>query len=289
MPFWTNYHQHCHFCDGTDAPEAYVEEAIKQNVGSFGFSSHAPLPFNVPWCVKPSRLNDYFKTITDIKLNNKSRLPIFMGMEIDFIPNVISPIDPQFAPLDYTVGSVHLIRPDKEIDPNHFYMEIDGPNNRFKNGLEQLFNNNIQWAVETYFERTREMIENHKPNVIGHIDKIKLNNRIENYFSENENWYTTALEATLLSASKNNCIIEVNTRGHYKKGIETYPSLEALKIIHDLKIPIVLNSDAHHPREITGSYSQIAEILEKIGFKELFILTENGWEPRSFSKNGINL
>ena len=54
-----------------------------------------------------------------------------------------------------------------------------------------------------------------------------------------------------------------------------------------MKIPIMLNSDAHHPREITNYFAESAEMLLKIGFKKLQIVTKNGLEARPFDKNGI--
>ena len=51
------------------------------------------------------------------------------------------------------------------------------------------------------------------------------------------------------------CMLEVNTRGIYKnKTTETYPSLLLLQIAKDFDIPIVLNADAHHPRELMASF-----------------------------------
>ena len=45
---YTNYHGHCHYCDGQEPPEAYVRAALEQGMRSYGFSSHAPLPYNLP-------------------------------------------------------------------------------------------------------------------------------------------------------------------------------------------------------------------------------------------------
>lgn len=293
MPIkWTNYHQHCYFCDGSDAPEAYITAAIEQNVGSFGFSSHAPVPFRVPWCVPQSRLNEYFERITTLKKEYTHKLPIFLGLEIDFIPQVISPKDPKFAVLDYCVGSVHLIQPDNYPTPeNHFYLEIDGAHKNFLHGFEQLFDNNIQHAVETYFERTRQMVTTAPPNIVGHIDKIKINNPKNKFFNPTENWYTTAVTKTLELIKKEGVMIEINTRGIYKKKCtDTYPSTAILEQIHALQIPIVLNSDAHAPHEITAEFIQTAKLLHNIGFTHLHILTENNtWQPRPFSAQGIEI
>lgn len=284
---WTNYHQHCYFCDGTDAPEVYVAAALEQNVGSFGFSSHAPLPFPVPWCVKPHHYDSYFQTITQIKQQYADQLPIFVGMEVDYIPNVISPTDEQFRRLDYRIGSVHLV--DVGRTTENLFWEIDGPSKIYDQGIQDYWNGDVQSAVTAYYEATRQMLQYHTPDVLGHCDKVKMNNK-NRHFSESDPWYRQQVGAMLEVARQSRVIIEVNTRGLYKKKIDSvYPSTWVLELIHDLQIPICLNSDAHRPTEITQAFAQTAELLQTVGFRELYILTKQGWEARPFSAEGIAL
>lgn len=287
MPHWTNYHQHCYYCDGTDAPEVYVEEALKQNVASFGFSSHAPVPFDVFWCIKPHHYDGYFDRISKIKQDNAHQLPIFVGLEVDYIPNIISPTDQQFKRLDYRIGSVHLV--DVGRSNEHIFWEIDGPSKEYVRGLAEFFDNNIERAVGSYFAATRQMLEHHTPEVLGHMDKVKMNNKGQ-FFKETDTWYQQQVLQTLETAKAAKVIIEVNTRSVYKKKCDVpYPSPWVLEHIHQMNIPICLNSDAHHPSEITKQFAETALLLQQIGFKHLYIQTKNGWEPRPFSAQGIEL
>ena len=41
----TNYHSHSLYCDGRAGMEDFVRFAISEGFTSYGFSSHAPLPF----------------------------------------------------------------------------------------------------------------------------------------------------------------------------------------------------------------------------------------------------
>ena len=284
---WTNYHQHCYFCDGTDAPEVYVTAALEQNVGSFGFSSHAPMPFPVPWCVKPHHYDSYFQTISEIKQQYPDQLPIFVGMEVDYIPNIISPTDEQFRRLDYRIGSVHLVDVGRAAE--NLFWEIDGPSKIYDQGIQDYWNGDVQSAVTAYYEATRQMLQYHTPDVLGHCDKVKMNNK-NRHFSESDAWYRQQVSTMLEVARQSRVIIEVNTRGLYKKKIDSvYPSTWVLELIHDLQIPICLNSDAHRPTEITQAFAQTAELLQTLGFRELYILTEQGWQARPFSAKGIIL
>lgn len=281
---WSNYHQHSYFCDGTDEPSLYVESAIEKGVKSFGFSSHAPMSYQVPWSIKPHRFTEYLQTIAALKAQYSGQLPIYTGLEIDYIPHVTSPARPEFAQLDYNIGSVHYGYKHPE---EGWYWEIDGTQKDYDRGIAQIYGGNIQQAVRSYFELQQEMIQTAPPQVLGHMDKVKMNNE-DRFFTEDEPWYQQLVFDTIEAAAKAGILIEVNTRGVYKKATRyPYPSPFALARIKELNIPIVLNSDAHHPREITGYFTEAAEMLLNIGFKELHILTPQGWQPRPFTKNGI--
>lgn len=281
---WSNYHQHCNFCDGTDEPELYVTAALEQGVGSFGFSSHATVPFDVPWCIKPERFDEYIARIQRIKAENSTRLPIYVGMEIDFIPNAINPTMPQFNALDYRIGSVHFLCP----DPERYLFEVDGTSEAYRKGMSELFGGNARKAVELYFATTRDMVLHYPPDILGHCDKIKMNNTDNAFFSEEDTWYKAAVMETIEAIAQTKVIVEVNTRGLYKKKTASpYPSPWILREMKRQKIPIMLNSDAHHPREITGLFRQTVAMLMEIGYNELYVLTPQGLQPKPFDENGF--
>src|SRR5690242_18712824 len=104
---WANFHMHSHYCDGKGALPEYVAAARAQGMPAIGFSSHAPVPFDCVWCMKAGRLDEYLSEVKSLQSATRD-IELYRGLEVDFIPNVISPRD--FAPrLDYTVGSVHFI------------------------------------------------------------------------------------------------------------------------------------------------------------------------------------
>lgn len=286
MPSWTNYHQHCHYCDGTDTPETYIEAALAQNVGSFGFSSHATVPFSVPWCIKPHLFDEYIKHIKQLKSKYADQLPIYVGMEIDYIPTLINPRQAQFDSLDYRIGSVHYLQPNPELP----LFEVDGTSKSFREGLETLFANDIRRACELYYSSTRDMLRQCPPDILGHMDKIKMRNTDNCYFSDTDAWYRQAVMDTLDVAAETGVVIEVNTRSMYKKkNTQPYPSYWVLEGIRQRRIPIMLNSDAHQPREITAEFAQTATQLYQLGFRELHIITPQGIAPRPFTAEGIEI
>ncbi len=285
MP-WTNYHSHCRYCDGTDQPERYVESAIREKMLAYGFSSHAPVPFHCGWCMKMSDLHAYFLDIKNLRHRWRKNIQVYCGLEVDYIPGKIGPNSDfiREMQLDYTIGSIHFV----DAFPNGWPWEIDGSHSAFLQGLEQIFDGNIQQAVCRYFGLTRQMVREDCPDVIGHFDKIKIQNEGGALFSETEPWYREAVLQTLRTIADAGVIVEVNTRGLYKKkATETYPSRWVLEEMHRLAIPVTINSDAHHPEEITSHFSDAALVLKEAGYDQLSILLNGRWKSVSFDEKGL--
>ena len=128
---WSNFHTHSNYCDGKADISEYVRKAEQLNMVSLGFSSHAPLPFPCKWCMKSEDMDLYLNSISKMQQENSS-IQIFKGLEVDYIPNVISPDDFNDR-LDYTVGSIHFV----EQLPDGTRWEIDGQHNFFLEGFEK--------------------------------------------------------------------------------------------------------------------------------------------------------
>ncbi len=234
--------------------------------------------------MKAENLSDYLQAVDKLKTQHKE-IDLYKSLEIDFIPNVISPSD--FAPqLDYTIGSVHFI----EKFPDGTPWEIDGLHSLFLEGYEKIFHSNIKEVISRYFELTRLMVTSSSPTIIGHIDKIKIQNVDGKFFNETDRWYQDEVTKTLNSIQQYGGIIEVNTRGLYqKKSTTPYPSPWMLAQILKKEIPITLSSDAHHPSDLTNQFEETASLLASMGFKTLTILHEGKWKSYPFNQHGIIL
>jgi histidinol-phosphatase (PHP family) len=272
---WSNLHTHSNYCDGTSSLVEIINSAISKNMISLGFSSHAPLPFNSPWCMKRENLIHYLHEIDQLK-KNTSQLQLYSGLEVDYIPGKISSGDFKDQ-LDFTIGSIHFV---ESFSDGHGW-EIDGTHASFNEGYEHIFKKDIRAAVTRYFELTREMVTRSCPNVIGHLDKIKIQNKYYPYFDESENWYQQEVKHTLDVIRASSAIIEVNTRGLYqKKSLTTYPSPWILQLICHQRIPITLSSDAHHPDDLVSLFPDTAKLLLAIGFKKIRILMDGKWQEQ---------
>jgi histidinol-phosphatase (PHP family) len=234
--------------------------------------------------MKHEDLDDYFKDIAYVKEKYKGKIEIYKGLEVDYIPQFIGPGDPWIKDLklDYTIGSVHFSGKYENGLPG----EIDSTHPKFLHCLKYIYNDDVQALVKDYFHLNRQMLKESIPDIIGHMDKIKMHNTL--LWDEQASWYRGEVLATLEEIKSLNTIVEVNTRGIYKKITpETYPSKWILKLIHQMGIPIHINSDGHLPREITMEFSNVADLLHTIGFREFKILLNKEWNFVKFEKNGL--
>ena len=286
--YWTNYHSHSEYCDGTDKMEAYLHEAISQKVKVYGFSSHAPLTFPVKWCMRYDKVSQYLEDANHLKQKFSDLIEVYVGMEVDFIPGVTGPTSSFISSLkmDYVIGSIHFV----DRFQNGQLWEIDGKTSVFKDGLKEIFKGDIKKVIRRYYELTRQMMDEQCPEIVGHLDKIKIHNRKTQFFDENEKWYQKEVIKTLKTIADSGSILEVNTRGVYKKkSSETYPSTWVLELAKDLEIPVMINSDAHHPAEITAQFKETAKTLKKVGYQEVKILLDSKWQYRPLHKDGIEV
>jgi histidinol-phosphatase (PHP family) len=287
MP-WTNYHSHSNFSDGSDHPSKYIEEAIRQGLLIYGFSCHAPVPFETRWSMKKENLEKYFAEINLLKEASNLYINILASLEIDYIPGLINPADEFFGkyPLDYKIGSVHFVDAFDDGIP----WGIDGPPELFRAGFEKIWKGDSKKAVQRYYHLLREMIEVGQPDIIGHIDKIRMHNEGNQYFSEEEKWYRQEVIQSLEVIRGTRCLLEVNTRGMYRGNKkEPYPSLWVIREAAKMKLPIVLNSDAHKPHEITSSFADTSAMLKECGYDAMHNLIDGKWLPLPFNEYGFIL
>jgi histidinol-phosphatase (PHP family) len=128
------------------------------------------------------------------------------------------------------------------------------------------------------------------PTVIGHLDKMKIQNPDNKFFSEQETWYQEQVEKTIQTIKDSGAIVEVNTRGIYqKKSATTYPSPWILELLQQENIPITISSDAHHADDLVNQFESTATLLQRIGFKKIHVLYQGEWKPFTFNENGIIL
>ena len=64
-------------------------------------------------------------------------------------------------------------------------------------------------------------------------------------------------------------MLEVSTAGLRKDVKEIYPSRDFLIAAHTRNIPIVINSDAHSPKEIAADFDLAYTLARDVGYREV--------------------
>jgi histidinol-phosphatase (PHP family) len=273
-----NHHTHSYFCDGSSAPVEYVDEAIRLGFSTLGFSSHAPVPFKNTFALKEERRSEYKQAVRELQIHFAGQLEIYLGLEIDFIPGISRDFDfyRNDMSLDFVIGGVHLVRREDEEEGLWF---IDGPNyETYDQGLEEVFHGDIRKGVKRYYQSVCDMIVTQKPDIVAHMDKIKMHNG-GRFFTEDEPWYIAMVDEAIEVIAQSGCIVEINSRGIYKKRYpDLFPSLDILKKLNSLKVPVTFSTDAHIPSELNLGMDIIIATALEAGYKEVSCLINGKWE-----------
>jgi len=293
-----NLHTHSVYSDGKSQPREIVEEAVRQGFTTLGFSEHSPLPFDNNFSVKSADMPRYVAEIAQLKEEFKGKIDLYCALEADYITGTSEPfaVTKEKYHLDYLIGGVHLVvnqalrqaqgpAKAKVVEPvetptisaDEIWF-IDGPKwEVYDEGLQKFFDGDIRRAVRRFFEQSNEMIENEPFDIIAHFDKIKMHNR-DRYFHEDEPWYRKLALETLDLIREKGLVMEINTRGIYKKRYNGfYPSPWLMEEARKMGIPAIISADAHHFSEISLEFEAAEEALKKAGYRSVVNFKEGQW------------
>ena len=179
----TNYHSHSLFCDGRAGMEDFVRFALSEGFTSYGFSSHAPLPFSTAWTMEWDRMDDYLSEFHRLKEKYAGRIELYIGLEIDYLNEASNPSIARFRelPLDYRIGSVHLLYNDKgEV------VDVDVSADTFKTIVDGHFCGDLEHVVRLYYGRLTRMLELGGFDIVGHADKATYKKAIDDFLLKTE-------------------------------------------------------------------------------------------------------
>ena len=270
----TNYHSHCSFCDGKAPMEEFIREAIRQGFTAYGISSHAPLPFDTAWTLDRNRVEDYLAEISRLKELYSDRIEIYAGMEIDYLDETSHPASPYFQdlPLDYRIGSVHLMR-----DNDGAFVDIDTRPEIFAERLREHFGNDLERLVQNYFAKLMHMVDTGGFDMVGHADKLYINAEHCQPGITARTWYKEIIRAYFERIARKGLMVEINTK-KFKSAGRFSPSIEHFTLLKGLKIPVVVDSDAHIPQAIDSGRKEALCALKNAGFTHVMELHNGAWQ-----------
>lgn len=269
----TNYHSHSLYCDGRAGMEDFVRFALSEGFTSYGFSSHAPLPFSTAWTMEWDRMNDYLEEFRRLKEKYASKIELYIGLEIDYLNEESNPSIARFRelPLDYRIGSVHLLYNDKgEV------VDVDVSADIFKKIIDEQFSGDLERVVRLYYKRFRRMLELGGFDIVGHADKMHYNAACYRPGLLDEPWYDHLVREYFEDIACRGYQIEINTKAFHDLGT-FYPNERYFSFLHELGVRVQVNSDSHYPERINNGRPDALKTLKQAGFEAVTELHGGKW------------
>lgn len=270
----TNYHSHSLYCDGRAGMEDFVRFALSEGFTSYGFSSHAPLPFPTAWTMEWDCMDDYLAEFHRLKTKYAGQIELYIGLEIDYLNEKSNPSIVRFRelPLDYRIGSVHLLYNDKEE-----VVDVDVPAEIFRKIVDEHFGGNLERVVRLYYARLMRMLELGGFDIVGHADKMHYNAACYRPGLLDEPWYDALVKEYFAAIARCGYQVEINTKSYHDLGT-FYPNERYFSYLHDLGIRVQVNSDSHYPERINNGRPEALQALKKAGYKTVMELYGGLWK-----------
>ena len=254
-----------------------LDAALTFGYDTFGVSEHAPRlgePFlyanevEQGWTVEKlvEDFERYARGLPSLVEEFRGRLSVLRGFEAEVVPTdsyveVMQEYRRRFN-FDYMVGSVHYV---DEIS-------IDGESQDFEKALES--RSGLERLAVRYYDTVSEMVESLRPEVVGHLDLIKLHGR--RFGTLDSPTVRRAGESTLEVIREQGCILDVNTAG-YRKGLGApYPAPWLVKRARSLGIGFCFGDDSHSPADVGSGLDDARSYLLENGVESITTLTKEG-------------
>lgn len=266
MKYIQNLHTHTVYCDGKNTPEEMINAAIEKGFSSIGFSGHSFMNYS-DYLGSVDKTEKYKEEILKLKKAYENRINIYLGLEVDMYSN------PDVTGFDYLIGSVHYLKfKDK-------YIGIDRNQEEVKNVITTYFNGDGMKYAKEYYKTLAILPQYGRFDIIGHFDLITKHKDNISFFDDTSDEYLKLAFETAEILAEKIPFFEVNTgaiaRGYRKT---PYPSVPIIKYFKKLGAKPVVTSDCHDSKMLDCHFDEATALLKECGFKEKYILTENGFD-----------
>jgi histidinol-phosphatase (PHP family) len=268
---FSSLHTHTLFCDGRDDVETMCRTAWEKGLTALGFSAHGPVyrktGLKSDWHLPEEKLEEY---ITEVRAAGKrweGRIPVYLGMECDYIRGLTGPADRdiQELGLDFIIASVHYIVSPEGGEP----FAVDGPAEELEQGVGKYFAGDGEAMMGYYWDAVQEMIAAGGFDILGHADLVKKNNAGGRWFNPEGENYLRRAEESARAAGRAGLAAEINTGGLNRNKVpDTYPSLPLLRLFRENQVPMVITADAHRAQDLDGHYQMARDALLAAGYTE---------------------
>ena len=241
-------HVHTTFCDGKNTPEEMVEAAIEKGLDTLGFSVHSYMDFDLSYCIRKEKIEDYKKEINRLKEKYSDKIEILCGVELDYL----SVMDT--SGFDYKIGSVHYV---KTCDG---YEAVDLGEEAFLKIAEKM--GGFYEIAENYYEYVAKLGEI-KPDIIGHFDLITKYNEDDRLLDTKNPRYVAAWKKAADALIPLNVPFEINT-GAISRGVRKtpYPAPEIIDYLKQNGAKLIMNGDTHAKENLCYQFDKWEYLLK---------------------------
>ena len=242
-------HNHTTLCNhATGTTEEYLLRAIELGIDVYGFSDHAPMPYDPKYRMDISQKTSYEKEILDLKEKYKNDIEVLLAYEVDYLDGYI--LDEVVnAKVDYLIGTVHFLKNKQDM------WGFDNPE-----FIGVYKSKDIDTIWSEYFDAIESMAKTGLFDIVGHLDLIK----VFKFLPKKD--IRLLAEKALLEIKKSNMVLEINPAGLRKPIKETYPSKILLELAYELDINITFGSDAHAVDQVGFKYEEVKSLAKEIGY-----------------------
>ena len=168
------------------------------------------------------RLADYVALIEEAK---SAGLPVFLGIELDWIPGKAEVLRGLLAPFawDLVIGAVHWI--------GAFGFDSD-------EFIDEWSRRDVDAVYAEYTQLILDLADSGLADVIAHADRPKV-------FGHRPSNVAPFHAAVVAAAARNGLALEINTKGLRSAARELYPAPAMIAAAREAGVPITLASDAH--------------------------------------------
>ncbi len=229
-----NYHTHtfrCKHANGTD--REYVENAIQGGMKVLGFSDHCPWIFDDGFQsgtrMTPDMLDEYFKSLTDLRDEYKNDIKIYIGFESEYIPELMEKQNELLKnyPVDYMILGEHFT----SREPFSAYTG---------------FATDIEKDFGLYVDLIIEGMETGKYKYVAHPDLLN--------FIGDEAIYKKHYKRLCEYLKSKNIPVEINLLGLRDK--RHYPNDKFFDIAKEVGNTAIIGCDAHWPQVLSSLKEQ---------------------------------
>lgn len=255
-----NLHSHTQFCDGHADMETMVRGAVDAGLRYYGFSPHGPIDIPSPCNMRLADVAAYAAEAERLRQKYAGDIALFTGMEVDYLAPGQGPASPAVRDygLDYVIGSVHFVPA-----PDGTFADTDGPAERFRTYVNDIFGGDLRYVVDTFFAQTRDMVREGGLDIIGHFDKIAQNASTMEPDIESQAWFGRQLDDTIDCILASGVAVEINTKARARHG-RFFPHTRLWQRLKQAGVTILVNSDAHDPALTDASRGEAFGILDSL-------------------------